>query len=282
MIVFPNCKINLGLQVLRRRQDGFHDLETVFYPVPLFDVLEIIAPQNSGSPGISFSVSGIALDPGENLCVKACRLFADECPGKVPSSVQMHLHKSIPAGAGLGGGSADAAFTLRLLNTMFEAGLSNDQLMSMAASLGSDCAFFILDKAAIATGRGELLQPHDVDLSAYRIVIVNPGIHISTAAAFSWVNAQPERRSLSSIIKMPVTEWKHHLVNDFEQPVIGHYPLLQQIKDRLYDSGALYASLSGSGSSMFGIFAEPIQDIGRQFPGCFVADVPGALASQLQ
>lgn len=251
MIVFPNCKINLGLHITRKRADGFHDLETVFYPLPLCDALEVI-----GSPlhGIHFSSSGlpIAGDDRDNLCVKAYHLLRQDFPQL--ASVQMHLQKNIPMGAGLGGGSADGAFALQLLNRKLQLNLSETQLLHYALQLGSDCPFFIINKSAYATGRGELLQPLALDLSQYQVLIVNPGIHIHTGWAFAQITPQQPAHALSELILQPVATWKHSIANDFEPAVTALHPELVLLKEQLYQAGALYAAMTGSGSTFFGIF----------------------------
>ena len=251
MIIFSNCKINLGLRILRKRADGYHDLETAFYPVPLNDAIEAIRTEQ---PETTFSQSGLAIDgePGQNLCMKAYALLqrAYELP-----PVQIHLHKAIPMGAGLGGGSANAAFTLRLLNRKFNLNLTNDQLLDFALQLGSDCPFFIINKPCIATGRGEFLETIDLAyLQAYKLVIVHPGIHISTAWAFSQVKPNDNGHAIKEVITQPVKNWKEVLVNDFEPVVFNAHPEIARIRQTLYDKGAVYASMSGSGSAVFGLF----------------------------
>lgn len=254
MIVFPNCKINLGLTVIRKRNDGYHDLETVFYPVPLTEVLEVIPV--SAEEGVTLFTTGLPVggDPDNNLCVKAYRLLKNDFP-HLPA-VHLYLHKAIPIGAGLGGGSADGAFTLKLLNQQYKLGLTSGQLTNYALQLGSDCPFFMLNKPCYATGRGEIMEEIPVDLSGYAMLLVNPGIHINTAWAFSVLSpvkaAEPQR--LKDIIAQPVNAWKAALVNDFEAPVFSQYPQLRQLKERLYRQGALYAGMSGSGSTVFGLF----------------------------
>lgn len=251
MVIFPNCKINLGLHITHKRDDGYHDLETVFYPLPLHDALEIVS---SSEPGVHFSSTGLPINGAvtDNLCVKAYYLLQKDFP-QLPG-VRMHLQKNIPMGAGLGGGSADGAFTLQLLNRKYQLQLTGEQLMAYALQLGSDCPFFILNTPAHATGRGEVLQPVALNLSAYRFVIVNPGIHISTAWAFSQITPQPPAVAISQVITRPINHWRDALVNDFEAVVIRSHPELGLLKQQLYDAGALYASMSGSGSSFFGIF----------------------------
>lgn len=260
MIVFPNCKINLGLYILRKRADGFHDLETVFYPVPLQDALEIIQNPIPALP-VEFTTSGLVIDsPIEaNICVRAYRLLKNDFPD-LPS-IKMHLHKVLPSGAGLGGGSSDGAFTLSLLNKRFDLKLDEDRLIQYALQLGSDCPFFIRNKPCYATGRGEKLEEIGLNLSKYKIILVNPGIHIHTGNAFSKIIPSNQRTSIKEAVKKPIEEWKNDLKNDFEQTVFAQYPEIKIIKEKLYHQGAMYASMSGSGSSVFGIFEKnaPLQ-----------------------
>lgn len=257
MIVFPNCKFNLGLHITAKRADGFHDLETVFYPVGWNDAVEII--QNSKSKiqnaeGIVLSTTGLVVEGAleSNLCVKAYKLLKKDFPD-LPA-VQMHLHKAIPMGAGLGGGSADGAFTLQLLNKKFNLNLTEQQLLAYALQLGSDCPFFIINKPIFASGRGEIFSSVDIDLSKYHFVIVHPGIHVSTAVAFSKLTPKKPVVSIREIIQQPIETWKSALNNDFEDVVFAAHPEIELIKNRLYEHGAMYASMSGSGSAMFGIF----------------------------
>jgi 4-diphosphocytidyl-2-C-methyl-D-erythritol kinase len=259
MIFFPNCKINLGLNIIRKREDGYHDLETVFYPIGLKDVLEGIKSEVSSlvpgtRDGVEFTSSGlpVAGEMNDNLCVKAYHLVKKDfslLPG-----IQMHLHKIIPMGAGLGGGSADGAFALILINELCGLNLSQEQLIHYALQLGSDCPFFLLNQPCFATGRGENMQPIELDLSAYHFVLVNPNIHVSTAQAFSQITPAKPGRSIIDIIQQPIQEWKGSLVNDFEKTVSGLYPAIADIKQELYNQGAVYASMTGSGSTVFGIF----------------------------
>jgi 4-diphosphocytidyl-2-C-methyl-D-erythritol kinase len=253
VIVFPNCKINLGLRILRKRSDGYHDLETIFYPLPLHDILEIVrSPDNSSA--LSFSTSGSLIEGNNdnNLCVKAYDLIKRNHP-TLPAA-NIHLHKVIPTGAGLGGGSADAAFTLKLLNEKFGLLLTTGQLIDYALLLGSDCPFFMINKPALAEGRGEILEPLSLDLSSYKFIIINPGIYINTAKAFSGITPALPAKSLKEIIDKPIDTWKDELINDFEKPVFLQYPEIEVIKNKLYDDGAVYASMSGSGSTVYGIF----------------------------
>ena len=249
MIQFPNCKINLGLSILAKRADGYHELETVFYPIAVSDALEILPAAN-----LTMTQSGIAVpgDPAQNLCLKAYHLLKKDFP-QLPT-VQMHLHKNIPMGAGLGGGSSDGTAALIMLNQQFDLGLNEQQLIDYASQLGSDCPFFVYNKACHASGRGEILTPINLDLSNYQFLLVHPGVHIATAWAFQQLNPNTKSESIRSIIEKPITDWKNTLINDFETPVFKAEPTLSVIKDQLYQLGAIYASMSGSGSSLFGIF----------------------------
>ena len=257
MIVFPNCKINLGLNILRKRSDGYHDLETIFYPIPLTDSLEIIENKDPGkSPTFPFTSSGLSIagKPSSNLCVKAYRMLKQDFPGM--HSVKIHLHKVIPSGAGLGGGSADAAFSLKVMNEIYKLQLTTEQLIDYAAELGSDCPFFIINKPCFATGRGEILEEINVDLSVYKIILVNPGIHVNTGWAFSKLTPALPLKSVKEIVQQPVETWKAELKNDFEEPVFIAHPRVKEIKESLYNQGAVYAAMSGSGSTVFGIFEQ--------------------------
>lgn len=247
MIAFPNCKINIGLNIIRKREDGFHDLETVFYPIPFTDVLEILPSEKP-----EFIITGLQVDTTDNLCIKAYNLLKQDF-ADLPS-LKMHLHKAIPLGAGLGGGSSDAAFTLRLLNEKFNLGLSAEQLLNYALQLGSDVPFFMVNEPCFATGRGEILQPIKVDLTNYKLILVNPGIHISTEWAFSNITPQKPGIPVTQIISQPIETWKDLLQNDFEVPVFAECPEIENIKKDMYKKGALYASMSGTGSSVYGIF----------------------------
>lgn len=253
MIVFPNCKINLGLHIARKREDGYHDIDTVFYPVHLEDALECIHAPSAEEP-VAFTASGLTVagHASDNLCVKAWHLLKKDFADLPP--VHMHLHKTIPMGAGLGGGSADGAFALKLLSQVFHLNLSTEQLETYALQLGSDCPFFIRNLPCHATGRGEHMQPVQTDLSAYTIVIVHPGIHISTAQAFAGITPHIPQKPLAEIIALPVTEWKEHLVNDFEKSIANDWPAIAGIKQQLYTAGAVYASMSGSGSAVYALF----------------------------
>lgn len=263
MIAFPNCKINLGLSILRKRTDGYHDLETVFFPLPLKDTIEVIRSSEAAAD-ITFSSTGLPVNGAleENLCIRAYRLLQKHFPDLPP--VKMHLHKLIPMGAGLGGGSANAAFMLKLLNTTFHLQLSNEKLLDYSLQLGSDCPFFIINKPAIGTGRGEFLQTIPLDLSAWSFLLVNPAIHINTGWAFSQLGTPITRKPISEVIQQPISTWKEELVNDFEEPVCAHHPALRDIKQQLYAAGAVYASMTGSGSCFYGIF--PKDQVPASFP----------------
>ena len=291
MILTPNAKINVGLDVVRKRADGYHDIETLFVPVPdVRDVLEVVKADEA-----SMTCYGTPCDvPVEkNLCFKAFRLMQKNYG---ISNVHIYLYKNIPMGAGLGGGSSDAAFTLIALNEVFSLGLSQERLAEIAAELGSDCPFFIYNRPMYAGGRGEILEPFDIDLSPYRIEVVTPGIHISTAEAYAGVdaikfsgvpgadgseiashrasresvpyanyfcadgagNAQSDHRSdssaLKTILSLGITNWRENVVNDFEAYAFAKYPILADIKNEIYSRGAIYASMTGSGSALYGIF----------------------------
>ena len=249
----PNCKINLGLHVVRKRTDGYHDLETIFLPVhDLCDELEITLAEGSATV---VRQEGIVLDnaPDDNLCMKAYRLLQEEF-GIPP--VEILLRKNIPFGAGLGGGSSDAAFTLKMLNDMFSLGLSVDDLVQRAARLGADCAFFIQNRPAYATGIGDQLEPLDIDLSSYRIVIdIPPYEHVSTREAYAGLHLQGGNRpDLRQAVRQPITQWRDIIVNDFEASVFPAHPAIAALKEDMYRRGALYACMTGSGAAVFGLF----------------------------
>ena len=251
MICCPSCKINLGLRITHKRADGFHALETVFYPITLTDALEIIIePETSAAP-ISCTSSGLAIngDPTDNLCYKAYFILKNDYPIIVTYQ-----------GAGLGGGSSDGAFTLVTLNQLFNLQLSEQALLDYALQLGSDCPFFIINTPAFATGRGEILTPTTVNLNGYSIIIVNPGIAISTKLAFSLITPKIPVTNLADIIQQPISTWKDELINDFEQPIFNSFPELAKIKETLYQKGAVYASMTGTGSTIYGIFPTSIMD----------------------
>ena len=249
MVLFPNGKINLGLNIVKKRTDGYHDLETVFYPVEIKDALEMIS-----SPQADFQMSGLPVhgNADSNLCIKAYHLLKKDFSDLPPVSI--HLHKAIPIGAGLGGGSADGACMLTMLNKKFQLNLTEEQLINYALQLGSDCPFFIINRPCFATGRGENLSRVNLDLSVYKIVIVNPEIHVSTKEAFSKLTPAIPVKSIKQIIEQPTATWKEELVNDFEESIFKTHPAIKEIKTQMYKQHALYAAMTGSGSTVFGIF----------------------------
>lgn len=251
MILYPHCKINLGLNVVARREDGFHELSSVLYPIKgLTDMLEIV---KSGS--FEFSSSGLVVDcPLEsNLCYRAYMLLKE---GYDIPPVKMHLHKVTPMGAGLGGGSSDATFVLKALNELFEMGLTLDQLQEYSLRLGSDTPFFLYDGAMEVAGRGDILKPLKLDLGGLYIKIIKPNIHVSTKEAFAGITPRRSELDITTILSKDISEWRDLLVNDFERSIFSNHPTLAQIKETLYQDGAIYAAMSGSGSAIFGIFRQ--------------------------
>lgn len=252
MLLYPNAKINLGLHVLRKRPDGFHDLDTAFFPLfACADALELI-PSPDRSDALHIHDRGWTESPESNLVWKAMLAFRTVFPELPP--LHWHIKKGIPTGAGLGGGSSDAAFALRMMARLMGISESDPRLFDLAAGLGSDCAFFLLNKPAIGSGRGEILEPLDLDLSEFRIEWVYPQVHISTAQAFSRVVPREGRPSIRELLSRDPETWKQDLVNDFEDSVFSLFPDLAAIKEGFYQQGATYASLSGSGSALFGLF----------------------------
>jgi 4-diphosphocytidyl-2-C-methyl-D-erythritol kinase len=250
MLCFPNCKINLGLYVTRKRQDGYHDIETVFYPVQWNDVLEAVP-----SAQINLHLSGRAITGNHenNLVWKAYQMLLLNYPDKV-RDLDIYLHKVIPMGAGLGGGSADGAFMLKLVNDCCGLNLSSKQLESYALQLGSDCPFFINNRPGFASGRGEQITDLAIDLSGYSLQLVCPEVHVSTGKAFQMIQPRVAPYDLRQLNTLPVEQWKEKIGNDFEAPVFEQYPVLADIKAQLYRQGAIYASMSGSGSALYGLF----------------------------
>jgi 4-diphosphocytidyl-2-C-methyl-D-erythritol kinase len=248
MILYPPAKINLGLHVLRKRSDGFHEIESVMYPVPFYDILEILPAQIN-----SFQQSGIIFaDTHEkNLCEQAVDLMQSKF--NTPP-VSIHLRKQIPVGAGLGGGSADAAYVILGLNQLFNLGLSHLEMEEVVATLGSDCPFFIQNKVRMVSGRGEILNEVKCDLSEYYLVLLNPKIHVSTKEAYSNVAPKENQTNIASILQENISSWQSSLKNDFESPICNQHPLIQECIDQLKIAGAIYAAMSGSGSTVFGIF----------------------------
>lgn len=256
MLVFPNAKINLGLEVISKRDDGFHNIASVFYPVGLCDALEIVPGKDSDS----FVFSGLEIpgDSGDNLCAKALTLIREK---KHVPPLRVYLHKTIPMGAGLGGGSSDATFFLKTVNDLFELGFSLEELHHMALHLGSDCPFFLANVPAFAESRGEKLTPIDAILKGKYLVLVNPGFHISTGEAYQHVRFAPFGKNIREVVEsLPLAEWKDHLSNSFEAYAIQKFPEIGGIKNALYEAGAEYASMSGSGSTVYALFAEALPE----------------------
>ena len=263
MISYPPAKINLGLSVIGRRANGYHDIETVFVPILLTDILEIVP---SSQADLRLSTSGIAIPEGPNLIEKAYALVNEEYG---IGGVYAHLHKRIPMGAGLGGGSADGAYTLRMLKDIFNLP-TGDFWQEAAVKLGADCAFFLQDAPMSASGIGELLSPVSVSTSGLGIVLIYPGVHVSTAEAYQSISPCRPILLPKEVVKLPLGEWKEKLVNDFEKPVFAKHPVLSDIKEKLYREGAAYAAMSGSGSTIFGLFEGDIPNFQAIFPSYFV------------
>ena len=299
MISFPNAKINIGLNVVAKRSDGYHDIETVFYPVLLQDALEIklmrpldpallrkrieagllvqpddafipyrILPKKEDIPCCSLEITGneFSCSAADNLVVKAYLMLQQDFD--LPS-IDIKLHKHIPSGAGLGGGSSDCAFMILLLNRRFNLRMRESMMERYAARLGSDCAFFITNTPSIATGRGEILNPVSLSLKGYTVLLVKPDVSVSTAEAYASLTPKRPDIPLEEAIKRPITEWKDCVFNDFETTVFAKYPLLADIKRKLYSMGAVYAAMSGSGSTVYGLFREPIDNPADLFPDMF-------------
>lgn len=248
MILYPPCKINLGLHILHKRNDGFHELDTCMYEIPLYDILEIIPSEN-----FEFTSSGLDIpgDSDNNLCVKAFKLIKEN---HQISNVKIHLHKQIPMGGGLGGGSSDGTYVLKMLNSIFKLELSDAKLEEYASILGSDCAFFVKGNCQLAKGRGEILTPIDLNLKGYNLKILNIGIHVSTADAYGGVIFQNHNKNITEILSLEKEDWKNELKNDFETSVFKNHSILSEIKNRFYQEGAFYASMSGSGSTMYALY----------------------------
>lgn len=269
MILYPNAKINIGLNVVEKRPDGYHNLETVFYPIPIQDALEVKPIQSvSSEKGYQLKVMGTVLEgaPDDNLIVRAYRLLRDEF--RLPP-VSLYLYKHIPTGAGLGGGSSDASFTIKALNEQFRLNLSVEKMESLASQLGADCPFFIKNEPVYATGIGNEFHPINLSLKGKVLVLVKPDTFVSTKDAYAHVTPMRPEVSLRELLAQPIETWKDTVVNDFEQSVFVKYPEIAAIKDKLYDLGALYASMSGSGSSVYGIFDAPIENVDEVFSGYF-------------
>lgn len=266
MISFPNAKINLGLNIVSKRNDGYHNLETIFYPIPLKDALEIIVRENATDDILIESGNKVDSKSEDNLVMKALRLIRTSY--NIPP-LEIHLLKKIPSGAGMGGGSADAAFMLRLLNDKFSLGATNLELADMAIKLGADCPIFIYNKPMYAEGIGEQLEEIELSLKGLYIVVVKPDVFVSTKDAFSKITPTPSKINLKDIAKLPIEEWKDKMQNDFEQSIFTLHPQVAAIKNKLYARGAIYASMSGSGSSVFAIFRNQPENLDKEFTDCF-------------
>ncbi|MBS1774850.1 MAG: 4-(cytidine 5'-diphospho)-2-C-methyl-D-erythritol kinase [Bacteroidetes bacterium] len=251
MLSFPNGKINIGLFITEKRADGYHNLETVFYPAPVKDILEFVETEQEAS----MTTTGLPLNNqiADNLVWKAYQLLKELFPQRV-LPLEIHLHKTIPTGAGLGGGSADSAFMLKMLNDHFRLHLSVEDLCELALKLGSDCPYFIYNSPQFATGRGELMQTLPIDLTDFHLQIKYTSVHVSTAKAFQLIKPKPAPFDLRNLVHLSILEWKQFVFNDFEEPVFMMHPELADMKQQLYDEGALFASMTGSGSAFFGIF----------------------------
>ena len=260
MITYPIAKINIGLLVTEKRPDGFHNLETIFYPIQMTDVLEIIEANE-----FKFSISGLTLDgdPNDNLVVKAYQLIAADY--QIPA-VHVHLHKNIPSGAGLGGGSSDAANMLLMLNDLFDLKISQDKLEAYALQLGSDCPFFLRARPVFASGRGEIMHDVAIDLKEYFLILVKPPVHVSTTLAYQNITPHKARLSLNGLAGFSVSKWKGNILNHFERYVFQEYPDVEDIKKTLYDQGAAFALMSGSGSAVYGLFRSEKRGIEDVFP----------------
>ena len=273
MIVFPCAKINLGLNIVSKREDGYHNLETVFYPIPLYDALEIkyMDEKFPSDTACDLKVTGNAVDCDEqkNLVIKAYHILAADY--QLPR-IHTHLYKHTPSQAGLGGGSSDAAFMIRLLDERFRLNIGNPEMERYAARLGADCAFFIEAEPAYAEGIGDVLMPADGpdgNLHGYYLCVVKPDVAVSTKEAYSAITPKKPAKSCRDIVRQPIETWKEELINDFEGPIFKMHPELEAIKQKLYDQGAVYASMSGSGSALYGIFKEVPKGIEEQFDGMF-------------
>jgi len=268
LLSFPNAKLNLGLHIVAKRADGYHELETSFVPLPWTDALEVL-PAPDASPATTLALTGrpVPGNPATNLCLKAYELLKADYP-QLPAA-QLHLHKMVPIGAGLGGGSADAAFALRSFNEVFGLGLAPAQLLAYARRLGADCAFFLENQPVLATGKGDDFEPLALDLRGTPCTVVWPGVAISTAEAYARVRPQPPQHSLRQALAEPLATWPGRVVNDFETALAPAYPILAEVKAQLYAAGAAYASLSGSGSAVFGLWERGAASTPHNWPAHF-------------
>ena len=262
MICFPNAKINIGLRVTGKRPDGYHNIESILYPIGLTDMLEISEQEKIYGKGISLVTTGIKIDspPEENLVFRTTELLRKEY--SIPP-LDIHLHKLIPTGSGLGGGSSDTSFLLRILNENFNIGITEEKLHAIASDIGSDCPFFLNNSSAFISGRGEKIQRIFLDLSRFYLVVVYPDIYIDTGLAYSQITPSKPGLSLKKLIKYPVSQWKENIFNDFEKPVFLEFPHIKKIKEKLYRMGAIYSSLTGSGSAVYGLFDEKTETDGQ-------------------
>ena len=263
MITFPNAKINLGLRITERRPDGYHNLETIFYPIHLEDALEVV-PLKDNKQEYDLKITGTPIDgtTEDNLVVRGYRLLKQDFDFP---PLHIYMYKHIPLGAGLGGGSSDAAFMIKLLNEKFALGMTTGQMEAYASRLGADCAFFIQDRPVLATGIGNEFTPIDLSLKGMYIVLVKPSVSVSTREAYAGVTPQRPDVPLTTLIRRPIEEWRDCIANDFEPSVFRAYPEIAAIKDKLYDMGAVYASMSGSGSTVYGIFRESVPYVDEHF-----------------
>ena len=252
MLTFPTAKLNLGLHITARRPDGFHNLETVLVPLPWTDALEVVPAATGQATRLTLTGRPIPGAPATNLCLLAYERLRTDFPHLPP--VAVHLHKLVPIGAGLGGGSADAAFMLKALNDLFELGLPAEKLEDYARHLGSDCAFFIRNQPVLARERGDVFEPINLTLSGTACCVVYPSLHISTAEAYARIVPAPPAIDLRDALAQPMSNWRDTVKNDFEAALTPTYPVLADIRQRLYAAGAAYASLSGSGSAVYGLF----------------------------
>lgn len=272
MVVFPCCKINLGLNITERRPDGYHNVETVLYPLPLHDNLEVCSANNATHPYL-FHQTGFELEgtPDNNLVIRVLNQLRKDYKQIPP--VEIWLHKRIPSGAGLGGGSSDAAYMMRLLNEMYDLQMDDEDIEYRLSQIGADCAFFHKCKPAYATGIGDELMPLDFDLTGWNLVLVKPKINVSTGEAYAMVQPRKSDENLLLSLSRPVETWKDTVKNDFEVSVFRRYPEIAAIKKTLYDMGAVYASMSGSGSSVYGLFRTHQPEASEVFRDCFVAEM---------
>jgi 4-diphosphocytidyl-2-C-methyl-D-erythritol kinase len=268
MLCFPNAKINIGLNIISKRSDGYHNIETVFWPIGLSDILEFVPLPGLPAGNLTFTLTGFRVEGPEedNLCIRAYRLLSRDF--QLPA-IDIHLHKIIPMQAGLGGGSSDAAFMLKYLNVQFGLQLDEDRLCNYASELGSDCAFFIKNKPLFGYERGNRFMEIPVIQGDLEVALVNPGIHISTFEAYEGVRPGRPLQTLEELIAMPVETWKQRISNDFERSIVPRYPEIGMIKDRLYRLGAVYASMTGSGSSVYGLFIGKVPDLHAVFKDYF-------------